>query len=175
MKTYKNYFKDEKKLNQEIVNNDKKFLDKWNININLVRENQEDIKIASLYKFNTIEKPEQNKAEKRKSLEAESIFNNFSKQKRDDKESENANIKNTCKQNLKQQLQKSSNSEKLLNDGFKFETKNKIDKSIDFGILVKKSEKSTSLTLNQLPSISNTNSLLVLNDYGTGSDDNVSD
>ena len=138
-----------------------------------MRENQEDIKIASLYKFNTIEIPEQNKTEKRKSIEAESIFSNLPK-KRDDKKSENAHLKNTCKQNLKQLLQKSSNSEKLLNDGFKFGTKNKIDKSNDFGILVKKSEKPSTSTINQLPTLQK-NSLLVLNDYGTGSDDNISD
>ena len=58
---------------------DKEFLDKWNLNIDLVRENEDDIKLASLYKFNLIDKKEDETLdleEKRKKLENESIFEN---------------------------------------------------------------------------------------------------
>ena len=53
---------------------DKEFLDKWNLNINLVRENEDDIKLASLYKFNLKEDEVLDVEEKRKKLENESIF-----------------------------------------------------------------------------------------------------
>jgi hypothetical protein len=55
---------------------DKEFLDKWNLNINLVRENEDDIKLASLYKFNLKEDEVLDVEEKRKKLENESIFEN---------------------------------------------------------------------------------------------------
>lgn len=34
---------------------DQEFLDKWNLNIKLVKENEDDVKLASLYKFYSIE------------------------------------------------------------------------------------------------------------------------
>lgn len=148
-------------------------MDKWNINIDLVRENQEDVKIASLFKFNTIEKPEQNKSEKRKSIESESIFDNFPK-KIADVSSEQGNMKNNSIQSLRHQLQKSSKNEKILNDGFKFGTSTKYDKLTNFGIVVKKSDKISPVSL-EPSKINNSASFLVSNDYGTSSDDEIKD
>lgn len=50
------YFKQktEKKALNEKKAQDKKLLDKWNIDIKLVPENEKDVKLASLFKFNTV-------------------------------------------------------------------------------------------------------------------------
>ena len=50
----RSHLRSEKKLIKEQVDSDKKFLDKWNINVNLVREHDDDRKIAALYKFNSL-------------------------------------------------------------------------------------------------------------------------
>lgn len=47
-------FKNEKKVLNEQKASDKKFLDKWNLDIKLVPENEKDVKLASLFKFNTV-------------------------------------------------------------------------------------------------------------------------
>ena len=47
-------FRTEKKAITEQKTKDKEFLDKWNINVNLVKENDDDIKLASLYKYNKL-------------------------------------------------------------------------------------------------------------------------
>jgi coiled-coil domain-containing protein 130 len=49
-------FRTEKKAINEQKTKDKEFLDKWNINVNLVKENDDDIKLASLYKYNKLSK-----------------------------------------------------------------------------------------------------------------------
>jgi len=69
-------FRAEKKaINEEIAKN-QEFLDKWNIDIDLVKEDEDDIKMASLYKFYSLEdgKDVATQAEKRKLIEEESIF-----------------------------------------------------------------------------------------------------
>jgi len=43
--------REEKRISREENEKDQKFLDKWNINVDLVRESEEDKKIAALYKF----------------------------------------------------------------------------------------------------------------------------
>ena len=52
----RNKFRTEKKAITEQKAKDKEFLDKWNINVNLVKENEDDIKLASLYKYNKLSK-----------------------------------------------------------------------------------------------------------------------
>ena len=73
--------REEKKVTKEQADSDQKFLDKWNINVSLVREHEVDVKIASMYKFNSLdtntndeEFSEEARASKRKSIGLESIF-----------------------------------------------------------------------------------------------------
>ena len=49
-------FKNEKKVVNEQKQSDQKLIDKWNLSIDLVKESDEDVKIAALYKFNTLGK-----------------------------------------------------------------------------------------------------------------------
>ncbi len=69
----------EKKEATEQKAKDKELLDKWNINIDLVKENENDVKLAALYKYNTVQfdgnSDELERNEKRKQIETESIFN----------------------------------------------------------------------------------------------------
>lgn len=76
------HLRNEKNLIKEQADSDKKFLDKWNINVDLVREHDDDKKLAALYKFNSLDDEKKNeefseeaRATKRRSIELESIFN----------------------------------------------------------------------------------------------------
>lgn len=76
----RNVLRGEKKEAAEQKAKDKELLDKWNINIDLVKENENDVKLASLYKYNSLnfddnnDNDERGRNEKRKNIEAESIF-----------------------------------------------------------------------------------------------------
>jgi hypothetical protein len=81
--------REEKKVTKEQADSDQKFLDKWNINVSLVREHEVDVKIASMYKFNSLdtntndeEFSEEARASKRKSIGLESIFESQKNAKR---------------------------------------------------------------------------------------------
>ena len=152
------------------MENDQQFLDKWNININLVRENEEDVKIASLFKFNTVEKPEESKIEKRKIIESESIFENFSKKISTDKTQDlvkSSNTKVSCVESLKKQINKSVKNETISSNGFgsnTLTTPNKAYSSLSNSVVVKKPNEKSPLVNNEKPSA------LVSNDYGSSSD-----
>lgn len=79
----------EKKVIKEQADSDQKFLDKWNINVDLVREHESDIKLASLYKFNALDSDKKDaefsddaRTSKRQAIGLESIFDNQTKEKK---------------------------------------------------------------------------------------------
>ncbi|CAF0867610.1 unnamed protein product [Brachionus calyciflorus] len=168
--------REEKKIIKEQKSSDQKFLDKWNININLVRENEEDVKLASLFKFNTVEKIEESKAEKRKTIESESIFETNSKKisnSTKDLVLYSNNSKNSCVEKLKKQINKSTKGEIILNDGFNFNSNHKPLSSINLGIVIKKPNENPNSNNKKEETCSKSIqvSALVANDYGSSSDD----
>ena len=127
----------EKKEATEQKAKDRELLDKWNINIDLVKENENDVKLASLYKYNSVNfdgsNDELDRNEKRKNIEAESIFdlNNKKIAKSDEMSPLKREEKNS-------NLTKSSNKIKSKNtEEQKIGLKNKLSKSIQSQILSK--------------------------------------
>lgn len=149
------HLRSEKKVIQQQKDSDKKFLDKWNINIELTRENEQDIKLASLYKFNSLETEkngeelsEEARKKKRKSINLESIFDNKKKHRTLSVPVENhKNSKQLQINGLKTKVNKSVQEKKLIN--------NSLDDSIFFNIKnpdnVKKNNKLNNLVVKKLP------------------------
>ena len=96
-------------------------MDKWNLDIKLVKENPDDIRLASMYKYNLISNGDEalNQSEKRKKIETESIFDALKSAKKQDlKEKSNNNKKDFQINSLVTQLNKSCKEKVLSNSGF---------------------------------------------------------
>jgi hypothetical protein len=96
-------------------------VDKWNLDIQLVKENPDDIRMASMYKYNLVSNGDDalNQSEKRKKIETESIFDALKSAKKQDlKEKSNNNKKDFQINSLVTQLNKSCKEKVLSNSGF---------------------------------------------------------
>lgn len=139
--------REEKKELNDAKKNDQTLLNKWNLDIELVKEHKDDVKLASMYKYNTVKASTSssgNFSEKRKSIvEVESIFEEQKdeKEKKTEKEGEVIGVEEEEVKNKKQKmsskakktelaikslkstLSKSEQSKKLANSGLSFTTK----------------------------------------------------
>lgn len=164
----------------EQKSSDKQFLDKWNINIDLVRENEEDVKLASLFKFNTVfegKDEEVNRTEKRKSIETESIFEGLAKKKANNSNKSNNDKKQNSKDELRKKINKSAQNEKLISTGFSFNNLNdeKISKlplkSSSPIVLIKKSNQSRDKEPSQSESYKSTSLSALVSNYDSSDDE----
>jgi len=122
----------EKKEATEQKAKDKELLDKWNINIDLVKENENDVKLAALYKYNTVQfegnSDELERNEKRKQIETESIFNLNNKK---------IAIKDTSTEKSVSLVKSSSKQKSKIREEQRNGIKSKLSKSIQNQILSK--------------------------------------
>jgi len=122
----------EKKEATEQKAKDKELLDKWNINIDLVKENENDVKLAALYKYNTVQfdgnSDELERNEKRKQIETESIFNLNNKK---------IAIKDTSTEKSVSLVKSSSKQKSKIREEQRNGIKSKLSKSIQSQILSK--------------------------------------
>jgi coiled-coil domain-containing protein 130 len=137
--------KAEKKIVNEEQAKDNEFLKRLNLNINLVKENDDDVRLASLYKYYSL-KDNQNddtvdQHVKRKRIENESIFNSSSsltKKDPTDHTPHAANNKESKIESLRKRLSKSIEEKKINN---LIETSPSDLKSLKFDIRKVTSEK----------------------------------
>ena len=195
----RNVLRGEKKAINEEKAKDKELLDKWNINIDLVKENEQDVKLASLYKYNTVDQNEElNLAEKRKHVETESIFDvdrskSLRKSLETDKSLKSSLLtlgknKEAQKSGLVNKLNKSVQSKMLSSTGFNLTSpvSNSADKSTrddaqlkSISKFIVKANKNSSLNTSQTETSLNDEATsskscsatngLVSNDYGASS------
>ena len=189
--------KSERKITNLEKAKDKEFLDKWNLDINLVKEHEDDIKIASLYKFSLIDDKNEvlSQDEKRKKIENESIFDNMQK-KNGNSSTRSLSVSSSIKINkvdhLRKKLKKSIEEKKLNeiyngNDAIKKDCKSLLFniKKINNGTESVENKSSTQSKLLNLVNFNKQNNksevsnevdncskvTLVSNDYGDDSND----
>lgn len=184
----RNVLRSEKKTLNEQKKLDKALLDKWHIDIELVKEHEDDVKLASLYKYNTStdkKDDDEIRMEKRKTLETESIFNETKKSKQLDESTKSSSstpssskslslikVKDLQLSNLRQKISKSIVEKQIVNTGFGFSNNSDNEKKSNLTNLVKLNNKSQKEVPTKQESKSTISKpLLVSNDYGSDESD----
>jgi hypothetical protein len=175
----RNVLRNEKKTLNEQKKLDKSLLDKWNIDIELVKEHEDDVKLASLFKYNTStdkKDDDEIRMEKRKTLETESIFNDSKKTKQINESTKSGSTPTSSKSlikvkdlqlnNLRHKISKSIVDKKLVNTGFGFNNNTDNDKKSNLMNLVKINNKTQKeVPIEEEAKSSTSKPLLVSNDY----------
>jgi len=140
-------------------------MDKWNLDIKLVKENPDDIRLASMYKYNLVSNGDEalNQSEKRKIIETQSIFDASKSVKKQDVKEKFNNKKDLQMNSLVNQLSKSSKEKILSNSGFNVSITNDSPNKSTLNNLVKVKKEKGDTNNTQITSC------LVSNDYGSDS------